>query len=86
MELHQLVVNDAKFDCHKDSTHICRGFALYMNGIVKRSKFHDTLWMQENAELAEGEESLASFDGSKINEWHVLDKSEIEELVMKSIG
>ena len=57
MELHRLVENDALFKCHKDGIQICRGFALYMNGIAKRSRAKDTEWMQDNVELAEGEEA-----------------------------
>ena len=86
MELHRLVENDALFKCHKDGIQICRGFALYMNGIAKRSRAKDTEWMQDNVELAEGEESLVSFNGAKILEWHTLNPEQIEELVLKAIG
>ena len=70
MDLHDLVIQDAEFKCHKDEKDICRGFALYMNKLCKRSRYENTLKMQEEAELEDGEEILSSFDGSVITKWH----------------
>ena len=85
-ELHALAQADTNFKCHKDSSDVCRGYALYMSGILKRSRVPEVEKMQGIAELAEGEEILSSFDGSKISEWHTLSRNEMDELMLKAIG
>lgn len=85
-ELHTLAQADTDFKCHKDSSDVCRGYALYMSGIFKSSRLPEVRIMQDIAELADGEEVLSSLDGSVISKWHTLDDDEMNDLVMKAIG
>ncbi|NOR58055.1 MAG: hypothetical protein GQ474_05980 [Sulfurimonas sp.] len=79
MELHNLAQSDVDFRCHvEDNANVCRGYALYMRGIFKRSRHQHIADMQDLTELADGEESLASLDGSKIREWHNVTNKEVE--------